>query len=145
MASSSSSTCASVQLRASHLRTRVLIDLTELREQPLPGFTVHFDDADTTKLCLIVTPTEGHFAGLRLHFDVEVPLEFPLAPVNISNSTKLDHPNGLSLRLTCIWPKSDAGLVIDKRICLDTYVNEWQLPCYRRYGRYQHNVRLLSH
>jgi len=94
MAASSSSTRASAKLRASHLRARVLVDLVELREQPLPGFTVHFDDADTTKLCLVVTPAEGHLAGLRLHFDIEVPEEFPLAPVKVANSTDLDHPNG---------------------------------------------------
>jgi len=93
-ATSSSSTRTKAQIRASHLRARVLVDLVELREQSLPGFTVHFDDANTTKLCLVITPAEGHLAGLRLHFDVEVPVEFPLAPVKVSNSTDLDHPNG---------------------------------------------------
>lgn len=85
---------ASPAVRAAHLRARVLVDLAELREQQLPGFSVSFNDEDTSKICLVVEPVEGHLAGLRIHFDVELPAEFPLVPVKVKNSTTLDHPNG---------------------------------------------------
>ncbi|KZV89483.1 hypothetical protein EXIGLDRAFT_678010 [Exidia glandulosa HHB12029] len=106
---------ASPAVRAAHCRARALVDLAELREQQLPGFSIHFDDADTTKICLIVEPVEGHLAGLKLHFDVELPAEFPLLPVKVRNSTTLQHPN-----------------VFGNWICLDILKTEQEMEYYRR-------------
>ncbi|KAH7105898.1 hypothetical protein BKA62DRAFT_344013 [Auriculariales sp. MPI-PUGE-AT-0066] len=105
---------SAASLRTSHLRSRLLVDLIELREQPLPGVTVHFDDADTSKVCLVVEPAEGHLASLKLHFDVQIPADFPLVPVKIENSTTLDHPN-----------------VFGNWICLDILKDEEEMKYYR--------------
>ncbi|EJD41336.1 hypothetical protein AURDEDRAFT_153238 [Auricularia subglabra TFB-10046 SS5] len=105
---------ASAAVRAAHLRARVLVDLAELREQTLPGFSVHFDDADTSRICLVVEPVEGHLAGLKLHFEVELPPDFPLVPLKVKNSTKLDHPN-----------------VFGDWICLDILKTEEEMQWYR--------------
>lgn len=105
---------ASAAVRAAHLRARVLVDLAELREQQLPGFSVHFDDADTSRICLVVEPVEGHLAGLKLHFEVELPPDFPLVPLKVKNSTRLDHPN-----------------VFGDWICLDILKTEEEMQWYR--------------
>jgi ubiquitin-protein ligase len=124
-------TPAAQKLRASHLRSRVLVDLVELREQPLPGFSVHFDDADTSKVCLVVEPAEGHLEKLKLHFDVEVPAEFPLVPVKVANSTPLNHPNGSSPCLSLSHSMLSPGLVFGNWICLDILKDEDEMRYYR--------------
>lgn len=55
------------------LLSRLHHDLSELLESPYPGVSVHTDDANMRKFCLVLTPPSGPWKDLALHFDVELP------------------------------------------------------------------------
>jgi ubiquitin-protein ligase len=69
-------------------------DLSELRDHPYPGISLHHHSAtDLHTFCLHLNPHSGPFAGLSLHFEVRLPEQWPQIPPKISSSTQLEHPN----------------------------------------------------
>ena len=55
------------------LLARLHRDLAELVDTPYPGVNVFIDDADVTRICLVLTPPSGPWKDLALHFEVEIP------------------------------------------------------------------------
>ncbi|KAG6915149.1 hypothetical protein DXG01_013044 [Tephrocybe rancida] len=84
------------------LRARLLQDLVELEDSPYPGVAVFTDDADIRKLCLILTPPSGPWKDLSLHFDVVLPLDWPMQPPKIKTSVYgIEHPNLFGEYICC--------------------------------------------
>ncbi|KAE9392817.1 hypothetical protein BT96DRAFT_260708 [Gymnopus androsaceus JB14] len=78
----------------SRLLSRLHRDLAELRDAPYPGVSVFIDDANIRRLCLVLTPPSGPWKGLSLHFDVNIPDNWPSSPPKISSSISgIEHPN----------------------------------------------------
>ncbi|KIK57270.1 hypothetical protein GYMLUDRAFT_263319 [Collybiopsis luxurians FD-317 M1] len=82
-------------LTTSHnLLIRLYGDLAELRDTPYPGVSVFTDDANMRKLCLVLIPPSGSWKDLALHFDVQIPENWPASPPQIRSSVGgIDHPN----------------------------------------------------
>ncbi|RIB20026.1 ubiquitin-conjugating enzyme/RWD-like protein [Gigaspora rosea] len=76
----------------SHL-LRLKRDIIELRNDPLKGIDVIIHDDDITSMCLILTPLQGPFFGLRLHLSVNIPEEYPRIAPKVSIQTAVEHPN----------------------------------------------------
>ncbi|KAF5382525.1 hypothetical protein D9615_002898 [Tricholomella constricta] len=84
------------------LLARLHKDLVELVDSPYPGVAVFTDDADIRKLCLVLTPPCGPWKGLSLHFDVELPHNWPAAPPSIRSSVEhIEHPNLFGSYICC--------------------------------------------
>jgi hypothetical protein len=63
------------------LRHRLQTDIKELFELPLPlGLKVVTSDDDPSHICVHITPPRGHFRDRPLHFDLEMPLDWPQYP-----------------------------------------------------------------
>ncbi|KAF8965124.1 hypothetical protein BDZ97DRAFT_1659465 [Flammula alnicola] len=75
------------------LLARLYQDLAELQDNPYPGVAVFTDDANLRKLCLVLTPS-GPWKDLALHFDVELPDNWPTVPPKVATSVDgIKHPN----------------------------------------------------
>ena len=84
------------------LLARLHKDLSELTENPYPGIKLHQQYArNLLKFCLHLSPSSGPFAGLRIHFDMELPQNWPHSPPVIRSSTRLEHPNIYSSYICC--------------------------------------------
>ncbi|KDR82940.1 hypothetical protein GALMADRAFT_238628 [Galerina marginata CBS 339.88] len=84
------------------LLSRLYQDLAELQDNPYPGVAVFTDDANFRKLCLVLTPPSGPWCGLALHFDVELPGDWPLYPPKVRSSVyDIDHPNLFGSYICC--------------------------------------------
>lgn len=75
------------------LLKRLLKDVEEIKSNPYPGVEIFPHDENYTKLCLVLTPQSGPFTGLRLHFMMDIPIDWPNAPPMIASSAYLNHPN----------------------------------------------------
>ncbi|CAG8537984.1 5311_t:CDS:2, partial [Scutellospora calospora] len=71
---------------------RLKREIIELRNDPLKGVDVIIHD-DITSMCLILTPLQGPFFGLRLHLTVKIPEEYPRIAPKVSIQTAVEHPN----------------------------------------------------
>ncbi|RIB19876.1 hypothetical protein C2G38_2244895 [Gigaspora rosea] len=71
---------------------RLKREIIELRNEPLKGIDVIIHD-DITSMCLILTPLQGPFFGLRLHLSVNIPEEYPRIAPKVSIQTAVEHPN----------------------------------------------------
>ncbi|KAK3682282.1 hypothetical protein B0T22DRAFT_385747 [Podospora appendiculata] len=71
------------------LRRRHLQDVAELQNAPYPNITLHVNDADLTKPCLVLTP--GGWSPL--HLSISIPLRYPLQPPWIKMNSNVRHPN----------------------------------------------------
>ncbi|KAG8833886.1 hypothetical protein FRC17_009928 [Serendipita sp. 399] len=81
---------------------RLLRDLRDIEINSDPGFLVHPASDDMRRLCLQICPETGPWAFLRLHFNVELPANWPAAPPRIWISTdNVQHPNIVSGGLIC--------------------------------------------
>jgi hypothetical protein len=61
--------------RASRSRlARLNLDFSELLASPYPGVSVYWEESDITNFCLHLCPDSGAYEGLRLHFDVWLPV-----------------------------------------------------------------------
>ncbi|KAF8243751.1 hypothetical protein K440DRAFT_636830 [Wilcoxina mikolae CBS 423.85] len=85
----------------SALLPRLHKDLAELSDHPYPGITIHHHDSSLRDFCLHLEPRSGPFAGLRLHFEVTLPISWPHQPPKIRSSTHLDHPNVFGSYICC--------------------------------------------
>ncbi|CAG8545308.1 9891_t:CDS:2, partial [Scutellospora calospora] len=79
---------------------RLKREIIELRNDPLKGVDVIIHD-DITSMCLILTPLQGPFFGLRLHLTVKIPEEYPRSAPQVSIQTKVKHPNVFSTGYIC--------------------------------------------
>ncbi|CAG8562417.1 23313_t:CDS:2, partial [Gigaspora rosea] len=71
---------------------RLKREIIELQNDPLKGIDVIFHD-DITSMCLILTPLQGPFFGLRLHLSVNIPEEYPRIAPKVTIQTAVQHPN----------------------------------------------------
>ncbi|KAK3332312.1 hypothetical protein B0T19DRAFT_398093 [Cercophora scortea] len=71
------------------LRRRLLEDIAELQTLPYPNITLHVNDEDLTKPCLILTP-EG---WTPLHLTISIPSRYPVDPPYIKMDSNVEHPN----------------------------------------------------
>jgi ubiquitin-protein ligase len=100
------------------LLSRLRKDLSELRDHPYPGISLHHHSAtDLHKFCLHLCPQSGPFAGLRLHFEVSLPDQWPQVPPKISSSSDLDHPNIFNRYVCCDLLKQDHEVYLKKAGC----------------------------
>ncbi|TFK74838.1 hypothetical protein BDN72DRAFT_788571, partial [Pluteus cervinus] len=84
------------------LLSRLYRDLAELQESPYPGVRVFFDDANIRKFCLVLIPPGGPWKDLSLHFDVEIPSNWPTAPPRVQSTVKgVEHPNLFGSWICC--------------------------------------------
>ncbi|PPQ96670.1 hypothetical protein CVT26_010299 [Gymnopilus dilepis] len=84
------------------LLARLRKDLAELQDSPYPGVAVFTDDANFRKLCLILTPPSGPWKDLALHFDVDLPQEWPADPPIVTSSVRgIEHPNLFGRYICC--------------------------------------------
>ncbi|PBK97781.1 hypothetical protein ARMGADRAFT_652295 [Armillaria gallica] len=91
------------------LLARLQHDLTELYDTPYPGVAFFTDDANMRQLCLILTPPSGPWKDLSLHFDVELPDDWPSSPPSIETSVNgIQHPNLYSSSICCDLLKKDS-------------------------------------
>ncbi|CAG8454758.1 97_t:CDS:2, partial [Diversispora eburnea] len=73
---------------------RLRRELIELHDEPLKGINVIFPhEDDMTIMCLILTPLQGPFHGIRLHLTVNVPENYPQVAPIVSIQTTVKHPN----------------------------------------------------
>ncbi|KIK57269.1 hypothetical protein GYMLUDRAFT_46527 [Collybiopsis luxurians FD-317 M1] len=83
-----------MSITSHRLLTRLYGDLAELRDAPYPGVSVFTDDANIYKLCLVLTPPSGPWKDLSLHFDVQIPENWPASPPKIRSTVEgIGHPN----------------------------------------------------
>ncbi|KAG8759199.1 hypothetical protein FRC14_006446 [Serendipita sp. 396] len=83
-------------------RMRLLRDLRDIQVNGDPGFIVHPASDDMRRLCLQLCPESGPWAFLRLHFNVELPANWPAAPPRIwISADNVQHPNIISGGLIC--------------------------------------------
>ncbi|KAG9286370.1 hypothetical protein G9A89_014536 [Geosiphon pyriformis] len=80
--------------------SRIYREIKELYDEPMKGIQV-FIQEDVTCMCLILTPQQGPFHGLRLHLDVKVPENYPRAAPDVTIQTLVSHPNVLGDGLIC--------------------------------------------
>jgi ubiquitin-protein ligase len=80
------------------VQQRLQSDVEELFRLSLhDGLTVVRYPTDDRRFCIHVVPVSGHYRGLRLHFTMEVPKEWPFvcpiisAPVHEWNPILADH------------------------------------------------------
>ncbi|CAG8546188.1 17995_t:CDS:2, partial [Gigaspora margarita] len=71
---------------------RLKREIIELQNDPLKGIDVIFHD-DITSMCLILTPLQGPFFGLRLHLSVNIPEDYPRIAPKVTIQTAVQHPN----------------------------------------------------
>lgn len=84
------------------LLSRLYQDLAELHENPYPGVVVFTDDANLRKFCLVLIPPSGPWKDLALHFDVELPEQWPSSPPRVASSVHdIDHPNLFGSYICC--------------------------------------------
>ncbi|KAK0187899.1 hypothetical protein F5146DRAFT_733465 [Armillaria mellea] len=84
------------------LLARLQHDLAELYDTPYPGVAFFTDNANMRQLCLILTPPSGPWKDLSLHFDVELPHDWPTSPPSIKTSVNgIQHPNLYSSFICC--------------------------------------------
>ncbi|KAI9197121.1 uncharacterized protein BJ171DRAFT_240253 [Polychytrium aggregatum] len=80
---------------------RLPLEIKVLTDEPIVGIAAHFDDQDFSSMCLTLSPTEGPFHGLRLHFSVTIPESYPKSPPIIKISSPIPHPNVVDGKLCC--------------------------------------------
>ncbi|KAK0449174.1 hypothetical protein EV421DRAFT_1899857 [Armillaria borealis] len=91
------------------LLARLQHDLAELYDTPYPGVAFFTDDANMRQLCLILTPPSGPWKDLSLHFDVELPHDWPTSPPSIKSSVNgIQHPNLYSSFICCDLLRKDS-------------------------------------
>ncbi|KAK0487366.1 hypothetical protein IW261DRAFT_1653580 [Armillaria novae-zelandiae] len=91
------------------LLARLQHDLAELYDAPYPGVAFFTDDANMRQLCLILTPPSGPWKDLSLHFDVELPHDWPTSPPSIKSSVNgIQHPNLYSSFICCDLLRKDS-------------------------------------
>ncbi|KAK0464449.1 uncharacterized protein EV420DRAFT_1043553 [Desarmillaria tabescens] len=91
------------------LLSRLQHDLAELHDAPYPGVAFFTDDANMRQLCLILTPPSGPWKDLSLHFDVELPPDWPTSPPKIKSSVNgIQHPNLYSSFIYCDLLRKDS-------------------------------------
>ncbi|KAJ7600718.1 hypothetical protein C8J56DRAFT_911096 [Mycena floridula] len=84
------------------LLSRLYSDLQELHESPYPGVAFFTEDSNLRKLCLVLTPPSGPWKDLALHFDVEIPVDWPSSPPQIrSSASGIEHPNLFGSYICC--------------------------------------------
>ncbi|CAG8464857.1 4861_t:CDS:1 [Acaulospora colombiana] len=71
---------------------RLRRELVELHNESMKGIDVILHE-DITSMCLILTPLQGPFNGLRLHLSVCIPEEYPRLAPQITIQTPVQHPN----------------------------------------------------
>jgi len=79
--------------RPQSLLKRLVKDVEEIKSNPYPGIEIFPHDENYTKLCLVLTPQSGPFTGLRLHFMMEIPSDWPNSPPEVAINAHIDHPN----------------------------------------------------
>ncbi|EPS39949.1 hypothetical protein H072_6426 [Dactylellina haptotyla CBS 200.50] len=95
--------------RSSHHRNatlrlhRLQHDISEFLEQPYPGIELFPHDENYETICLHLTPQSGPMVGLRLHFEFELPEDWPMRPprVRCSYPDGLPHPNVFGEFICC--------------------------------------------
>ncbi|KAF3939956.1 hypothetical protein ABW19_dt0208502 [Dactylella cylindrospora] len=90
--------------RAASLRLhRLKNDIAEFRDEPYPGVEIFVQDDSYDKICLHLIPQSGPLVGLRLHFDFELPHDWPQQPpkVRCSFPSGLPHPNVFGDYICC--------------------------------------------
>ncbi|KAJ3027331.1 hypothetical protein HDV00_011261, partial [Rhizophlyctis rosea] len=81
---------------------RLLHDLRDIHLSPLANIDVHLNKTGSlSSFCAVLTPPEGPFKDLRLHFVVHIPANYPQAGPNISISTPVTHPNVFGEWICC--------------------------------------------
>lgn len=94
------------------LLSRLFHDLAELRDDPYPGVAVFTDDANLRKFCLVLTPPIGPWKDLSLHFDVQLPENWPSSPPRVRSSVPgINHPNIFESYICCSLLKSSSNTV----------------------------------
>jgi ubiquitin-protein ligase len=71
------------------LKYRRLQDIAELQTKPYPNITLHVQDSDATKACLILTAERYG----PMHLTVEFPHNYPLSPPQVRMDSGITHPN----------------------------------------------------
>jgi ubiquitin-protein ligase len=71
------------------LRQRLLLDIAELQGKPYPNISLHVQDEDITRACLVLI-AEGYGP---MHLTVHFPPTYPLSPPSISMNSQIVHPN----------------------------------------------------
>ena len=74
---------------AESLRQRLLADIAELQTKPYPNITLHVDEQDFRKACLILTADSYG----PMHLSADFPSRYPLQPPTIRMDSRIKHPN----------------------------------------------------
>ncbi len=72
------------------LRQRLMRDVAELLTKPYPNISLHVQDQDITKACLVLN-VEGY--KLPMHLTVEFPPKYPLVAPKVRMDSDVQHPN----------------------------------------------------
>lgn len=72
---------------------RLLHDLAELERDPVPGVDVYVDDKHMTKMCAVLTPMSGRFAGVRIHLVVRIGEQYPKIGPEVREKKTCDSRN----------------------------------------------------
>jgi len=71
------------------LRQRLLQDIVELQTKPYPNISIHLQDDQFEKICLVLD-----VAGYGpMHLTMEIPSTFPLDPPEVQMNSEIIHPN----------------------------------------------------
>ncbi|KAM0329464.1 hypothetical protein ACHAQA_004773 [Verticillium albo-atrum] len=86
-------------------KQRLLRDLAELQEEPYPYISLHVDESNIYKVCLVLTPP----GWVPIHLTAEFSGAYPLMSPNVVTNTTVDHPNVYGDYLCASILNTDAG------------------------------------